>query len=155
MKGNPLDFSFSGLKTAVLRWTQARDLTEEIAARRKLLASNPRPSVDEWLSRNPANYARHAGQLSGTVIEELLRRAQASAEEIGAAIGDHLRRRRLQRRTARRCPPREAAVLRSTFRRRALSTDNAVMIAAAAFPKLRRKEFAKLDAPAEPNLVLA
>ena len=33
MKGNPLDFSFSGLKTAVLRWTQARDLTEEIAAR--------------------------------------------------------------------------------------------------------------------------
>jgi len=27
MKGNALDFSFSGLKTAVLRWVQARDLS--------------------------------------------------------------------------------------------------------------------------------
>ena len=37
----------------------------------------------------------------------------------------------------------------------ALSTDNAVMIAAAAFPKLRRGEFSELDAAAQPNLVLA
>jgi hypothetical protein len=29
------------------------------------------------------------------------------------------------------------------------------MIAAAAFPKLRRKEFARFDAPAQPNLALA
>jgi N6-L-threonylcarbamoyladenine synthase len=37
----------------------------------------------------------------------------------------------------------------------ALSTDNAVMIAAAAFPKFRRGEFADLSAAAEPNLALA
>jgi N6-L-threonylcarbamoyladenine synthase len=36
-----------------------------------------------------------------------------------------------------------------------LSTDNAVMIAAAAFSKYRRGEFAPLSAPAEPNLELA
>src|SRR5215472_14111799 len=30
MKGNALDFSFSGIKTAVLRWTEARDLASEI-----------------------------------------------------------------------------------------------------------------------------
>src|SRR5450631_2551079 len=29
MKGNTLDFSFSGLKTAVLRWVEARDMTAE------------------------------------------------------------------------------------------------------------------------------
>ena len=40
MKGNTLDFSFSGLKTAVLRWFEARDMAEEVAARRRLLAEN-------------------------------------------------------------------------------------------------------------------
>jgi N6-L-threonylcarbamoyladenine synthase len=37
----------------------------------------------------------------------------------------------------------------------ALSTDNAVMIAAAAFPKYQRAEFAPLTLAAEPNLQLA
>ncbi|HET8549903.1 MAG TPA: tRNA (adenosine(37)-N6)-threonylcarbamoyltransferase complex transferase subunit TsaD, partial [Bryobacteraceae bacterium] len=31
MKGNTTDFSFSGLKTAVLRWTEEHDITGEIA----------------------------------------------------------------------------------------------------------------------------
>ena len=30
MKGNALDFSFSGLKTAVLRWVQAHDIAAEM-----------------------------------------------------------------------------------------------------------------------------
>src|SRR6266567_4427742 len=34
MKGNALDFSFSGLKTAVLRWVEARDMAAEIEGRR-------------------------------------------------------------------------------------------------------------------------
>src|SRR5205085_3616430 len=34
MKGNALDFSFSGLKTAVLRWVEAHGMAEEIEARR-------------------------------------------------------------------------------------------------------------------------
>ena len=38
------------------------------------------------------------------------------------------------------------------FPSRALSTDNAVMIAAAAFPKFRRGEFAGLGTAAEPAL---
>jgi N6-L-threonylcarbamoyladenine synthase len=37
----------------------------------------------------------------------------------------------------------------------ALSTDNAAMIAAAAFPKLARSEFIGLEAHATPNLTLA
>jgi N6-L-threonylcarbamoyladenine synthase len=36
-----------------------------------------------------------------------------------------------------------------------LSTDNAAMIAAAAFPKLARGEFADLDVKAQANLTLA
>src|ERR1700744_2494576 len=34
MKGNTLDFSFSGIKTAVLRWVEAHAMEDEIAARR-------------------------------------------------------------------------------------------------------------------------
>src|SRR5512140_3429174 len=37
IKGNPLDFSFSGYKTAVLRYVQAHDMTDEIERRRQLL----------------------------------------------------------------------------------------------------------------------
>jgi N6-L-threonylcarbamoyladenine synthase len=54
MKGNALDFSFSGLKTAVLRWVEARDLAAGIAVRRALAAPIPmRRSSDGWPSRRP------------------------------------------------------------------------------------------------------
>jgi N6-L-threonylcarbamoyladenine synthase len=154
MKGNPLDFSFSGLKTAVLRWTQARDMTAEIAARRALLASNPRPSVAEWRAVTPQATLDMLASFQRTVIEELLRRAQTSAEEIearsviisgGVACNSGLRAAAMQARLP--CPV--------YFPSRALSTDNAVMIGAAAFPKLRRGEFIDLDAAALPNLTLA
>ena len=47
MKGNTLDFSFSGLKTAVLRWVQANDMEEEIArAAATCCAETPGPSVE-------------------------------------------------------------------------------------------------------------
>ncbi len=154
MKGNALDFSFSGLKTAVLRWTQARDLAEETASRRRLLASSPRPTVDEWRAVTPQATLDMLASFQWTVIEELLRRAQSSAEEIGArsviisggvACNEGLRT--AAGHASLPCPV--------YFPSRALSTDNAVMIAAAAFPKLRRKEFATFDVPAQPNLVLA
>jgi N6-L-threonylcarbamoyladenine synthase len=154
MKGNPLDFSFSGIKTAVLRWTQAREMSEEIAARRGLLARNPRPSVDEWRAVTPQATLDMLASFQATVIEELLRRAQASAEEIGArsvivsgGVACNAGLRTAARRVTLPCPV--------YFPSPALSTDNAVMIAAAAFPKLRRKEFANFAAPAEPALVLA
>jgi N6-L-threonylcarbamoyladenine synthase len=154
MKGNPLDFSFSGLKTAVLRWTQARDLTGEIALRRQLLASNPRPSVDEWRAVTPQTTIDMLASFQRTVIEELLRRAHISAEEIGArsvivsgGVACNAGLRTAARHATLPCPV--------YFPTPALSTDNAVMIAAAAFPKLRRREFADFDAPAQPNLSLA
>ncbi|HEY3839211.1 MAG TPA: tRNA (adenosine(37)-N6)-threonylcarbamoyltransferase complex transferase subunit TsaD [Bryobacteraceae bacterium] len=154
MKGNPLDFSFSGLKTAVLRWTQARDMAAETGVRRELLARNPRPSAEEWRSVTPQATLDMLASFQATVIQELLRRAQTSAEEMGArsiiisggvACNSGLRTAAVKARLP--CPV--------YFPSRALSTDNAVMIAAAAFPKLRRKEFSQFDAPAQPNLALA
>ena len=53
MKGNALDFSFSGLKTAVLRWVESRGMAAEIAVRRALLREHPQPAVEQWLAGTP------------------------------------------------------------------------------------------------------
>jgi len=154
MKGNALDFSFSGLKTAVLRWTQARDLAGEIQQRKELLAEHPRPTADEWLAVTPQVTLDLLASFQSTVIQELLRRAVAAAESIGAraliisggvACNSGLR----AAASAQRLP------YPVHFPSPALSTDNAAMIAAAAFPKLARHEFADLSLAASASLPLA
>jgi N6-L-threonylcarbamoyladenine synthase len=154
MKGNALDFSFSGLKTAVLRWVESHDLTAEIAARRDLLRATPHPSTEEWLAVTPQTTRDLLASFQRTVIEELLRRAAASAENIGArtlivsggvACNSGLRAAARDARLP--CP-----VL---FPSPGLSTDNAAMIAAAAFPRLARGQFDDLSLPARANLALA
>ena len=154
MKGNALDFSFSGLKTAVLRWVEARDLDREIAARRALLAECPAPTMEQWLTATPKQTLDLLASFQHAVIHELLTRAAAAAESCGArsvivsggvACNTGLR----------------AAALSSGLRlpvhfpSPALSTDNAAMIAAAAFPKLARREFASHDIAAQAGLSLA
>jgi N6-L-threonylcarbamoyladenine synthase len=154
MKGNALDFSFSGLKTAVLRWVQARDMQMEIDVRRALLRERSEPSVEEWLSVTPPLTLDLLASFQRAVIAELLTRAAASAERIGAramivsggvACNEGLR---AAARSARLPYP-------VHFPTPGLSTDNAAMIAAAAFPKLEKGDFAGLDAAAEASLALA
>jgi N6-L-threonylcarbamoyladenine synthase len=154
MKGNTLDFSFSGLKTAVLRWTEARDLSGEIAQRRELLVENPRPSIEEWLAVTPQSTLDLLASFQFTVIEELLRRATRPAEEIrarsllisgGVACNSGLRRAAEARRLS----------YPVFFPTPGLSTDNAAMIAAAAFPKFIRGDFADTTLRAQANLALA
>jgi N6-L-threonylcarbamoyladenine synthase len=154
IKGNSLDFSFSGLKTAVLRWTQARDLTAEIEARRSLRRSEATPSEEQWLAVTPKETLDMLAAFQATVIEELLRRAKRSAEEIGArsviisggvACNSGLRAKAQAARLG--IPVR--------FPSPGLSTDNAAMIAAAAFRKFERGEFADFTLAAKANLALA
>jgi N6-L-threonylcarbamoyladenine synthase len=148
MKGNTLDFSFSGLKTAVLRWVEAHDLEREIQARRGLRTQ------EQFLAATPQATLDMLASFQRTVIEELLRRARVAAEEIGArsfiisggvACNSGLRAAARAERLP--CPV--------YFPSPALSTDNAAMIAAAAFPKLERREFIDLDAKAHASLTLA
>lgn len=154
MKGNALDFSFSGIKTAVLRWVEARGMTAEIERRRELLKENHAPSTEEWLKVTPQATLDLLASFQHTVIEELLSRATQSAEEIGArsliisggvACNSGLR-------AAARASHLPYPVL---FPEPALSTDNAAMIAAAAFPKFARGEFADFGLKAQANLSLA
>jgi N6-L-threonylcarbamoyladenine synthase len=154
MKGNALDFSFSGLKTAVLRWVEAHDMTEEIARRRALLRDRPRPSDGEWLAVTPRRTLDLLASFQHAVIHELLTRAAAAAETIGArtlivsggvACNSGLRK----------DAGKAALPYPVYFPTPGLSTDNAAMIAAAAFPKLARGEFAALAIAAQADLRLA
>lgn len=153
MKGNDLDFSFSGLKTAVLRWVQAHDLVQEIRVRRELLQSNSNPSAEEWRAVTPQATLDLIASFQHTVISELLQRATASADQTGAesiiVSGGVACNAGLRVETERY---RNYAF---HFPSLGLSTDNAAMIAAAAFPKVCSRDFAHWDLKAQANLPLA
>ena len=150
MKGNTLDFSFSGLKTAVLRWVEERDLSAEIEGRRRVV----NPSLEDWLRVTPRATLDLLASFQRTVIEELLRRATASAEQIGA------RTLIISGGVACNAGLRAAAwnahlPYPILFPTPGLSTDNAAMIAAAAFPKFRQGYFDDFGLRAQANLALA
>jgi N6-L-threonylcarbamoyladenine synthase len=88
------------------------------------------------------------------VIQELLRRAAIAAESVGAQAliisGGVACNSGLRAAAAGQNLPYAVH-----FPSPALSTDNAAMIAAAAFPKLARGEFADLSVAASANLTLA
>lgn len=155
MKGNELDFSFSGIKTAVLRWVEARpEMSAEIETRRALVRETPRPSLEQWLAVTPPLTLDLLASFQYMVIEELLRRVRKAAEETGAltvvvsggvACNAGLRARAADLRLG----------IPVLFPTPSLSTDNAAMIAAAGFPKLTRREFAGFDLKPQANLKLA
>jgi N6-L-threonylcarbamoyladenine synthase len=152
MKGNALDLSFSGLKTAVLRHVRAAEMDDEIAARRRLFAEGQPASLDQVRATTPQATLDLVASFQRTVIEELLRRAVRAAEERpvqsiivsgGVAANSALR-----------------AAFQSLpfpvyFPSLALSTDNAAMIAAAAYPRLRRGEWSELDLRPQASLALS
>ncbi len=149
MKGNELDFSFSGLKTAVLRWTEQHEMTDEIARRKQIRQAG----VGEWRAATPQRTLDLLASFQQAVIRELLGHALAAAERIGAesilVAGGVASNAGLRRQAE------EARGFRFYFPSAALSTDNAVMIAAAAFPKFERCDFAGFDLKVKAGLMLA
>lgn len=149
MKGNALDFSFSGLKTAVLRWTEANPMAEEIAVRRRITNA----SVDEWLEVTPKTTLDLIASFQQTVIDELLSRIEKLSEEHpvesviitgGVACNAGLRQ----------AAARSRIGIPIYFPTPGLSTDNAAMIGAAAYRKLVRGEVAGMDLRPKASLAL-
>jgi hypothetical protein len=86
MKGNTLDFSFSGLKTAVLRWTQDRDMTAEIEASPELMTSLKGSGgfmVTLPSGRQPRLCARPSGNTRSTESERRICCRRQSAKMAG------------------------------------------------------------------------
>src|SRR5713226_758466 len=153
MKGNALDFSFSGLKTAVLHRVRAAGMEAEIERRRRAFQSGPRPSTEQLLELTPQPTLDLIASFQQTVTEELLRHARQAAEQSdvrslivsgGVACNSQLRERF----------SREAGAYPVYFPSPRLSTDNAAMIAAAAYPKYLKGRFSDLALTAEASLAL-
>jgi tRNA N6-adenosine threonylcarbamoyltransferase len=154
MKGNTLDFSFSGIKTAVLRYVESNDMAGEIAERRALLQQNPSPKSPDLLPRLSQKTLDLAASFQSAVVEELVQHTieAANRESVnsvflsGGVSANSLLRERFAK-LGGTVPP-------VFFPRLGLTTDNAAMIATAAFPKFQAGQFAAWDLPADASLAL-
>ena len=155
MKGNALDFSFSGLQDRRPALGGGAPTWRTKSPRRRALLRDTRsPSIEQWLAVTPKRTLDLLASFQHAVIHELLTRAAAAAESIGARaliVSGGVACNAGLRAAARIGEP----ALPGPFPSSGLSTDNAAMIAAAAFPKLERGEFSALDIGAHANLPLA
>ena len=156
IRGNPFDFSFSGIKTAVLYFVREHaELAPEIRARQEALARGMRQAeqLKPLCSKMTLDLVR---AFQDAVVRDLVERTFAAGEETGAAsilvsggVAANSELRRQFEHRARECG------LETFFPSRALSTDNAAMIAAAAYPKFLAGIRAGDSLDAEASLPLA
>jgi N6-L-threonylcarbamoyladenine synthase len=153
--GLRFDFSYSGIKTAVLRYVETHDLQGSIAERRRALSAIPQPKLEDYLSNCDKPTLDLVASFQRALVEDLAGKtlAAARAYEVatlfvtgGVAANQELRR-QFESDAAREG-------ISVYFPSRPLSTDNAAMIAAAAYPKLLAGDFAPMDFSAEAGMVL-
>jgi N6-L-threonylcarbamoyladenine synthase len=156
MKGNTLDFSFSGLKTAVLYHLREHvEYSGEIRAREEALQRGERKFEQLLPSCSPQTLAL-VREFQNAVVRDLVGRTMRAAEELavesvlvsgGVAANSQLRATFEQRA--------KSSGVEVFFPSRALSTDNAAMIAAAAYSRFRNGILADVTLNADPSLALA
>jgi N6-L-threonylcarbamoyladenine synthase len=149
------DFSYSGIKTAILRYVESHNMQPEVEARRKSLAGIAKPKLEDYLARCDKQTLDLVASFQRAIIEDLVAKTLAAAEAYdvaslfvtgGVAANQELRQ-TFEREGAKQGLP-------VFFPSRPLSTDNAAMIAAAAYPKFLRKDFAPMDFSAEAGMQL-
>src|SRR5947209_4107738 len=147
-EGPHFNFSFSGIKTAVLRYVETHHMRASIEDRRAALAadSSITPKSPEVRKLCDQQTLDLIASFQYAVVGNLLRQTFAAAEALGAhsivvsggvAANAELRRRFQAEADGRGLP--------IAFPSLSLSTDNAAMIAAAAWPKLLAHDFAPED----------
>jgi N6-L-threonylcarbamoyladenine synthase len=148
-----IDFSFSGIKTAVLRYVEMHDMKAAIEARRAKLSDIAKPKLDDYLTASDKQSLDLIASFQRAVVDDLVGKTLAAAEVFNAATlfvtGG------VAANSALRSQFQQETTLPVFFPSRALSTDNAAMIAAAAYPKFVAKDFADADLSAEASLKLA
>jgi N6-L-threonylcarbamoyladenine synthase len=149
------DFSYSGIKTAVLRYVETNGMFPAIEARRSALLQIAAPTDEDYKSHCDRRTLDLVASFQAAVVGDLTQRTMAACEEYrvktllvtgGVAANSALRTR------FERCGPRSG--VRVHFPSRLMSTDNAAMIAAAAYSKWMSGEFAGLELSAQANLEL-
>jgi N6-L-threonylcarbamoyladenine synthase len=155
MKSNPHDFSFSGIKTAMLYHLRRHpELQPEIDARQQALARGER-TADALRQLSSTATLDLIASFQRAVVDDLTTRTLAAAEQHNARTvlvsGGVAANRELRVTFESEARRRGIDVY---FPSRALSTDNAAMIAAAAHPRYLNADFADATLNAEPNLAL-
>jgi len=149
------DFSYSGIKTAILRYVEVHDMRASIEERRKTLANISKPTIEDYLAHCDKKILGLVASFQRAMVEDLVGKtlAAARAHDVatlfvtgGVAANNELRKTFEQRGAEDGLPV--------YFPSRPLSTDNAAMIAAAAYPKFIARDFAALDFSAEASLQL-
>jgi N6-L-threonylcarbamoyladenine synthase len=149
------DFSYSGIKTAVLRYIETNNLAPAIAKRREALSRVAKPKFEDYLAASEPATLNLVASFQRAMVEDLVAKTldAAQAYEVatlfvsgGVAANNELRE-RFEEAAAQQGLP-------VFFPSRPLSTDNAAMIAAAAYPRWLAKDFAPMDSSAEAGLQL-
>ncbi|MGA3035628.1 MAG: tRNA (adenosine(37)-N6)-threonylcarbamoyltransferase complex transferase subunit TsaD [Terracidiphilus sp.] len=172
-------FSFSGIKTAVLRYVELHGMRGEAKARVDRLFRGA-PSYLRFAQANTDRVGDHdrnpaipqtrqealalctqptldlIASFQHAVVGDLMKKTFVAAESLGAnrilVTGGVAANRELRERFTAEAQRRG---LRIAFPTLALSTDNAAMIAAAAWPRFVAGEFAPAGLSADPSLALA
>jgi N6-L-threonylcarbamoyladenine synthase len=155
-RGNPYDFSFSGLKTAVLYHVREHpEYSAEIRCREEALLRGER-KYEQLLPLCSAQTLALVREFQNAVVRDLVERTLGAAEELsaesilvsgGVAANSQLRATFEERARGKG--------LEVFFPSRALSTDNAAMIAAAAYSRFKAGIFADASLNPDPSLRLA
>jgi N6-L-threonylcarbamoyladenine synthase len=149
------DFSYSGIKTAVLRYVETHAMKEAIEARRMALAAISKPKLEDYLANCDRQTLDLVASFQRAIVEDLVGKTLAAARACnvatlfitgGVAANNELRQ-TFEREAAKQGLP-------VFFPSRPLSTDNAAMIAAAAYPRFVMGRFAELDFSAEVGMAL-
>ena len=149
------DFSYSGIKTAILRYVESHGMRAGIDARREALLKIAKPKLEDYLAHCDKETLDLVASFQRAMVEDLVEKTLAAARACDAATlfvtggvaANHELRQTFERESS-------LEGLAVYFPSRPLSTDNASMIAAAAYPKFLVKDFASMDFSAEAGLVL-
>jgi N6-L-threonylcarbamoyladenine synthase len=156
MKGNTYDFSFSGIKTAVLYHLRKHpEFQPEIVAREQALAHGERSAEALRHLSTPATLDLVAS-FQRAVVEDLVTRTLAAASHQGIRslfVSGGVAANRELRTTFESQAKRDG--MQVFFPSRALSTDNAAMIAAAGYPRFMQGQHEDCTLDPLANLPLA
>jgi N6-L-threonylcarbamoyladenine synthase len=155
IRGSAYDFSFSGIKTAVLYYLRKRpELQSEIEARQRALSTGER-SAEALRALSSTTTLDLVASFQGAVVDDLVKRTLAASEQFAVrsvlVSGGVAANKELRDRFEEEGKQRGFEVF---FPSRPLSTDNAAMIAAAAFARFSAGETADASLNAAPNFPL-
>jgi N6-L-threonylcarbamoyladenine synthase len=149
------DFSYSGIKTAVLRYVEVNQMVESIAHRREAMKRVSTPQPEDYLAHCDRQTLDLVASFQHAVVNDLVDKTLSAAVDHGVATllvtGGVAANSELRATFEARAAVDGLPVL---FPSRKLSTDNAAMIAAAAYPRYLAGEFATADVSSDAALRL-